>query len=294
MFRKSVLYAFVVLVFFSCSDNKKSNSGTVQRIISLAPNITEMIYALDEQDKLVAVTDYCVYPEAAKKKEKIGGFLNPNLEKMMASKPDLLIGLQSHSELAQKLNEQNLRTVLLPDNTVDEIFAAIDTLGQLLRAQGRAEKLIHSIRDSISTYRQQAEALPIDSVKGMLVLGREPGTTRNVGVIGSHNFMDSLWTELGCQNVFGNIPMKFSQINREAIITADPDLIIEFKSTWNQTPDANERNLLEWNAFNQVKAVKNKNIFIITGVYALIPGPRMYLLMKDYFQILKNYAQSKK
>ena len=67
----------------SCSSYQNNNNRQVQRVISLAPNITEMIYALDQQSKLVAVTDYCNYPPEAKSKETIGALLNPNLEKII-------------------------------------------------------------------------------------------------------------------------------------------------------------------------------------------------------------------
>ena len=290
MFIKTSISLLILLILVNCSNTHDTNKKSVQRIISLAPNITEMIYALGEQDKLIAVTDYCNFPEAAKKKEKIGGFLNPNLEKMITLKPDLLIGLQSHSELAQKLEGLNLRTILLLDNTVDEIFSAIDSLGYLLNAPDKSSQLLQSIKDSMTVYRNRAELLPVNGLKAMLVLGRDPGTTRNIGVIGSHNYIDSLWTLLGCQNVFSKIPMKFSQVGREAIIISDPDLIIEFKTGGNMTADDKKRNRMEWSAFNQIKAVRNKNIFVISGVYALIPGPRIYMLMRDYLNILEQYS----
>ena len=80
-----------------------------------------MIYALDQQSKLVAVTDYCNYPPEAKSKGTIGALVNPNIEKIISLKPDLLIGTTAHRELAIKLSSKNLKTILLSNDTIDEI-----------------------------------------------------------------------------------------------------------------------------------------------------------------------------
>ncbi|MEJ2544587.1 MAG: helical backbone metal receptor [Calditrichaceae bacterium] len=290
-----IKYSVYLIGFYllaSCSSYQNKNNQNVQRVISLAPNITEMIYSLDQQSKLIAVTDYCNYPTEAKSKGTIGALLNPNLEKIISLKPDLLIGTSAHSELALKLKSKNLKTILLPNDTVDEILLSIDSIGVLLDCRIQAMHLVQSIRDSIQRYLSDLNSTSEKIPRAMLVLGRDPGTTRNIGVIGSHNYMDSLWALIGGINLYADLDTKFAQISRENIIDRNPDLIIEFKidSDWNE--NKNKSNLNEWHDLNLIDAIHHKQIYVIPDESAFIPGPRIYLLAKNYAKIYNEFFKN--
>ncbi|MBN1407786.1 MAG: ABC transporter substrate-binding protein [Calditrichaceae bacterium] len=290
-FTATILMLVVFIALTACSQ-KKQTGDAERRVISLAPNITEIIYALGQQSKLAAVTDYCNYPPEAKSKGTVGALLNPNLEKIISLKPDLLIGTPAHRELADKLELKNLKTILLPNDTIDEIFESIDSIGVLLDCRNMAAQLVQSIQDSIESYRINRSLFLNQYPKAMLVLGREPATTRNIGVIGSHNYMDSLWSLTGGINLFSDLNTKFAQVSRENIIDRNPDLIIEFKidSAWNE--DKNQSNQKEWNELNLINAVGHKQIYVIPDESAFIPGPRIYLLAKSYSKIYNKYLGS--
>lgn len=289
MMIKNCIITISFCLLLSCTSNNNHSGQIIQRVISLAPNITEIIYALEQQSKLIAVTDFCNYPSEAKSKGSIGGLINPNLEKIISLKPDLLIGTIAHNELALKLETKNLTTILLPNDSVDEILMSIDSIGTLLDCQSQANRLIQSIRDSLQYYRIKPDS-PRDRLpNAMLVLGRDPGTTRNIGVIGSHNYMDSIWSIIGGINSFSDLHTKFAQVSRENIIDRNPDLIIEFKidDEWNTQKEM--INLKEWDGFNLIRAVKEKQIYVIPDESAYIPGPRIYLLAKSYYNIYQKY-----
>jgi iron complex transport system substrate-binding protein len=290
MVSKFFVYIIGFCLLVNCSSYKNQSTQNVQRVISLAPNITEMIYALNQQSKLIAVTDYCNYPQEAKSKGSIGALLNPNLEKIISLKPDILIGTSAHEELALKLITKNLKTILLSNDTIDEILMSIDSISVLLDCQNQAKRLIQSIKDSINYYRVNPDLYKIKPPKTMLVLGREPGTTRNIGVIGSHNYMNSLWVIAGGLNLFSDLDTKFAQVSRENIINRNPDLIIEFKidDKWNK--DKNTLNLQEWKDLKLLNAVKEKQVYVIPDESAFIPGPRIYLLAKSYSKIYQSYV----
>ncbi len=289
---KLIFYAIGFYLLVNCSSYQNKSNQKVQRVISLAPNITEMIYAVNQQSKLVAVTDYCNYPQEAKTKGTIGALLNPNMEKIITLKPDLLIGTSAHSELALKLADRNLSTILLPNNTVDEILMSIDSIGVLLDCREQAKLLVQSIKDSIDAYHTYADTASNKAPRAMLVLGREPGTTRNIGVIGSHNYMDSLWTLVGGINLFGDLNTKFAKVSRETIIQRNPDLIIEFKIDDEWNTEKNKINLEEWQDLDLLKAVNTHQIYVIPDESAFIPGPRIYLLARTYANIYKLYQKS--
>jgi len=291
---RKILLLFLSSIFIlgGCKTQPARNlsSQKFRRIISLSPHMTELLYALGQEKRLVGVTDYCQYPPQAKEKEHIGGFLNPNLEKIIALRPDLLLGVPANAELARKLKAEHLPVVMLPNDQLKDIFFTIDSLGRLLNCQSRARQLQQSIHDSLNFYKQKVQALKLGTVKAMLVIGRDPGATTHLTVVGPHTFIDSVWAFVGGVNVFSDLPAKYAQVSRENILLKQPELIIEFKfnQPWNAARDS--LNKLEWSTLKGIPAVQTGNIFVLTGNYTLIPGPRVYLLAKDFYHILRRVA----
>ncbi|NOG46355.1 MAG: ABC transporter substrate-binding protein [Calditrichaeota bacterium] len=280
---KNLFYLAILTFLFSCAG--KAPSGETQRIISLAPNITEILFSLGVQGQIVGVSDYCNFPVGAKEKESIGGLFNPNLEKITALKPDLILATESYKNLAEKLGKDRFRIVLLPEKTVDDIYLTIDSIGVLTGTSLKAKKMVSDIRDSLDFYRSKSMDITPEAI---LVLGRDAGTTRNIGISGPGAFINELWVWTGGRNSFPDLDSPFVQINREDLLHADPEIIIEFKSNKNWGLSEVELNKEEWGDL-QVPAVKNNTIFVITGNHFLIPGPRMYLLAKEYHKILEQY-----
>lgn len=275
-------------VLFSCQKlQEESQTQAVQRIVSLSPNITEIIFALGAQDKLVGISDFCTYPPETDQIERIGGLLNPNMEKLLSLKADLFIGTPAHQQLALKLGKKNLRTTLLANDRFEDIFSAIDSIGVLLNKTDQAHKLQKTIRDSLAYYQAQIPQIH-PNPRALLSIGREPGTTRKITACGNETFIAQLWKAAGGKNCFPDLPVKYAQINREALLNQNPDLIIEFKfkEQWNRTKD--EANKKEWADLKNIRAVHEGHIFVISGDYSLIPGPRIYLLARDYQKILKQ------
>ncbi len=290
-----VLFVFLLILGGCKTQSARDVSAkSIKRIISLSPHITEILYALGQQNKLVGVTDYCQFPPQAKQKEHIGGFLNPNLEKIISLRPDLLIGVPSNAELAHKLAGEHFKAVLLPNDQLNDLFFTIDSLGRLLHCPTKAKQLVKTIQDSLDYYRQKAKLLSRRHLTAMLVIGRDPGSTTHLTVVGPHTFIDSIWTLVGGKNVFNDLPARYAQVNRENVLLKQPRIIIEFKfnEQWNARKDA--LNKKEWQSLEQIPAVKFGNIYVLTGNYTLIPGPRVYKLAGDYYHILQTWASQKK
>lgn len=285
---KNIVLLLVISVFLSCTIKQKQDSAKA-RIVSLAPNITEVLFALDLGDQVVAVSDYCSYPEQAKEKESIGGLLNPNLEKITALAPDLIIGTESYRDIKDKLGQGSFNIVLLPEKTVNDVYVTIDSVGHLTHTQKRAQKLINSIKDSLALYRaNHAETRP----NAILVLGRSENGTRNISISSKGAFINELWEYCGGQNAFYDLGNSFAQVNREDLLSRDPELIVEFKSNKNWSLDLDKKNKREWLDLN-ISAVRNNSIYVINGNEYLTPGPRMFLLAKKYHEILSDFRGSK-
>jgi iron complex transport system substrate-binding protein len=284
---RHIWFLSLFLLVISCTRQPQPET-TVQRIVSLSPHITEIIYALGQQKKIVAVSDFCNYPPEAQSKERIGGLLNPNLEKILSLRANLFIGTPAHSDLAGKLTKQHLKAVLLPNDRLEDIFTSIDSIGSLLHCPKRAETLIRTIRDSLRFYQTAAQQLKHRNTRALFVIGREPGGLRKITIASGQTFLSQVWKELGGSNTFGKLPMKYVQINREALLENNPDVVIEFryKESWNAQKQA--KLIKEWQRLNRLQAVQNKHIFAVTKDYTLIPGPRIYKLAADYYHIMKN------
>lgn len=283
---------FLILLIAACQTSPDNNqSHDIERVISFSPHITEIIFALGAEDKLVGISDFCTYPPETDQIERIGGLLNPNLEKLLGLKADLLIGTPAHNDLSLKLAKQGLHTVLLPNDKFEDIFSAIDSIGILLNKTDQAQNLQRAIRDSLAFYLAQTSQLK-QMPKALLSIGREPGTTRKITASGNETFIAEMWLKAGAQNVFADLPAKYAQISHEALLTLDPDLIIEFKFKEKWNSEKNIANKKEWSGLHNLKAVRNGQVYVLNGDYTLIPGPRIYLLARDYMKTIQEYARS--
>ncbi|WP_457565805.1 ABC transporter substrate-binding protein [Caldithrix abyssi] len=291
---KKLSFLLIVLLFFLAGCKRQPadfQRASFERIISLSPNLTETLYALGQGDKIVAVSDYCFYPPEVNHKERIGGLLNPNLEKILLLKPDLLIGTPAHAELARKLQAYQIPFVLLPNDGLNDVFFTIDSLGRLLNCPGRAKQLLKTIKDSLSYYQALSRQIVKRAPRAALIIGRDPGSVRHLTVVGPHTFLDSVWTFLGGKNIFSDLAVKYSQVGQESFLTRQPDLIIEFKFKEQWSARRDSLNKIEWQPLSKIPAVKHNQIYVLTGDYTLIPGPRVYELARDYYRILRQYAQ---
>lgn len=283
----------LVVLIHSCSVSKDRNSKEPKKIISLSPHITEIIYALGQQDKLVGVTDFCSYPPQARSKEKIGGLLNPNLEKMYALQANLFIGTPASRELAVKMQSRNCNFIFLANDRLQDLYATIDSVGRLLDCENVAQRLNKTLMDSLQTYSLPLGEKGAKRPRALLVIGRDAGSTRNIMAVGERTFISEVWHLSGGSNAFKDLPASYAQVNREALLERQPDLIIEFKFKEEWNAKKNRQNIKEWKELRKVTAVEKENVFVITGDYSLIPGPRLYLLAKDFRQILNRYFEKK-
>ena len=285
----SILYIFLI----GCAQPDTSKEERVKRVISLSPNITEIVYALNAQDLLVGVSDYCNYPPQAQQKTRVGGLLNPNIERIISLQPDLLLGTPANGKIADLLTARGIRTVLLPNDRLRDIFNTIDSVAVLCDVVQKGDSLIAAIKDTLDFYRRLTRQAAVDSPRALFVLHRDPGTTRNISVIGTGTFTDDLWRLLGGRNAFESSGLKYAQLNNESLLTMDPDLIIEFKFNRQYDKRQRRRNRAEWQTMERLKAVKRGQIYVIDGNYSLIPGPRVIRLVRDYYRILKRYQKQR-
>ncbi len=236
-----------------------------QRIISLAPNITEILYALDADKQLVGVTDYCLYPPQAKSKSKVGGFINPNLEKIVALRPDIV--LISADSNQQTVYDQLLRLkikvyVINPDN-LEKTWATILHLGEISGHSQKAQALVGSLKKRVNAV--QAKVKGKSRPRVLFLWSENPLITA-----GPHTFTHDLIEKAGGINIAASAPVKYPKYSMEEIIRIQPEIIIS--GDMGSQAKVSEKNSI-WQNYKVIPAVQNNRIYAINPDFLARPAP---------------------
>lgn len=277
----------IIFVFsaalLSCQngDNRNVVPGKKKRIISTAPSITEIVYYLGAADQLVGVSDYCNFPPQVKLVPKIGGLYNPNLEQVVDLKPDLVIILPSAKIEYKKLKNMGIEVLEVKNETVDEILAGIRSIGIAI---GRADTSLSLIKE-LKDQGMQQENIPL--LPTLLVISRQPGELKDIYVAGGETYLSGFMRNAGFENIFTNLKTHYGSVSLEAIIAAQPQVILE-------TGMSDEDNLLfakklsEWQKFREIPAVKNNHVYKVTSSFIHIPAVRIFKLRNTFKEIRKQ------
>jgi iron complex transport system substrate-binding protein len=251
------------------------NQSIPQRVISLSPNLTEMIYDMGAQDQLVGDTDYCKFPPDAEKKEKIGGWINPNIEKMVSLKPDLIVGLKFHDKTVNTLKKLQIPVVVLNCDSVQDILDTYTQLGKLLGHEKQAEAARQSLVARLEKIKQRAKGQKPVAV--LFVVGRTPGTVDQVYAVGGKNFINELIGMAGGVNVMADAMTGYPLVSKEELIRRNPDLIVDSVLS-HELKARKVENHSAWDQMPVLKAVQQKHVYYFLDEDFLIPGPSMVKL----------------
>jgi iron complex transport system substrate-binding protein len=247
-----------------------------QRIISAAPSITEMLYALGLGDRVVGVTEFCHYPPEVRQKPKIGSYMRPNLETIVAMRPDLVVVLRERGELVAQLRRVGLRVLDLQHNTLEGIFDAMLLLGRTVGVEDVARDRVAELRAKLEVIRSKASALPRRKV--MFVIGRTPGTIQDLMVVGRQSFLNELITIAGGQNIFQEANAFYPRIPREEIYARGPQVIIDMgdMADTDRVTEEHKRSVPDlWKTLVDVPAVKDGRVYPVAEDLFVVPGPRV-------------------
>ena len=252
----------VFLIFFGCHGTAGRPDGrTAQRIVSLLPSFTEILFAIGAGDRLVGRTTWCDYPPAALAVPSVGDGMPPNIEAVAARKPDLVVLYNSGPNVAaaQQLERIGIRTVLLDLNRLEDLGPATRTLGRLTGLDARAESLAEAMDAFTSTNLHPPS--PTSTV-AFIVWDNPPI------IIGAGSYLDQLAALAGARNVFSDIAAPSAQVSLETIAARDPQWIAVLSDS-GATPAFAKRQ--EWRA---VRAVREGHFLLLPGSLFGRPGPR--------------------
>lgn len=233
-----------------------------QRIISLAPNITEILYLLGAQDRLIGVTIQCAWPEQAKNKPKIGDLLNPNYEVILAAKPDLVIASTAGNDRGSimKLTGLGLPVYVAAPRNVEKIVQSVEEIGRITDCTEQGRRLAMQMKKRLENVRLRIAGLP--PVRAFFITWLDP-----LLAPGKNTFENDVLSLAGVTSITSDIPQYYPRYSLEQILVKDPDAIITVKQEGNPIPDF--RKIAGW---RDLRAVKQGKVYILTE-YLQHPSP---------------------
>jgi len=274
-------------LFQSRRNSPPAAGADYQRIVSLSPSITETLYALGLGDRVGGVTRYCTFPPEVQAKTKVGGFLDPSLETLVALRPDLVVMLTEHEASIPGLRELAFHRLVVNHRSLEGILESIATIGRQSNRRERAEALLAELRSRMAAVQRATAASP--RVRVMLCVDRTRGTggITDCYVAGPDGYLDQLITLAGGQNVFADELAPFPVVSVEGILHANPEVVVEL-AAGQEEHVADLR--ADWASLPGLAAVRVGRVHVITDGFAPIPGPRFVLLLERLQALLTTSA----
>jgi iron complex transport system substrate-binding protein len=247
----------------------------VQRIISLAPSVTETVFALGLGDRLVGVSVYCDYPPAAQQIDRVGTFLTPNVEVIVAKRPDVIIAVPSpgNQTSVQALRRLGLKVVLVDPNSVAEIKESLVTIGRALDHEAAAHALVARIDARIDAVQARLGDAPARKV--LMVVGQTP-----LIAVGTGTFQDELIRMAHGTNLAASAGGTWPRLSIEFAIAAAPEVIID-TSMGNEEQVGAAPAMDFWKGFPTIPAVRDRHVYGYKAYQVLRPGPRIGEAFED-------------
>lgn len=236
------------------------------RIVSLAPSITEMLFAMEAGDQLVGVTDFCDYPPEALKKPKVG-YSNPNMESLVALQPDLVVAPNDFfkPDVIMKFEQLKIPVFILADKNVESIFVHIQTLGRIVGRSPKADAVAMQLREQVAAIKQRVQG--IAPVRMLYVLNSHPLIT-----VGPGSFIDQLIGMAGGVNVAAKSVTPYPRLSMEAVLQEDPEVLV---FPVGKAEGISESEQQAWRQWSTMTAVKRGRLHQIAADWLNRPGPRI-------------------
>jgi len=282
MIKKHFISIFLSFALFQVSVCAEvlADSKSRPRYVSLAPSVTEILFALGLEDEVVGVSSYCNYPVEAQSKEVVGDFSRPNMEKILSLDPEYIFctGLEQ-MPIVDQLRRLNLKVYVSDPSSLEELYDSIIDIGEITGKDYQAQILANSMREEIEFISRKLKSIPREErPKVFIEIWYDPLTTA-----GSGSFVDELVSLAGGINIASDTGRPYSTFSVEEVIRRDPDsIILAYMANKNPQNLFSER--LGWSG---ISAVKNSRVFNdIDPDLLLRPGPRVVLGVSELYKRL--------
>lgn len=252
----------------------KSPNHQISRIISLVPAVTEMLYEIGAGPRLVAVSSYDTYPPEVTKLPNVGALLDPNVERILSLKPDLVVVYGSQVDLKQQLARAGIDVFNYRHAGIADVATTIRELGARTGDAVKAGVVADTIERGLAAIQERVKDRP--RPRTMLVFGRERLALRGLYASGGIGFLHDMLQIAGGVNVFADVKMQAVQASTEQVLIQRPDVILETRAANSAFPSGDHQSELHvWTVLSSVPAVRNKRVIFLFDDRIVIPGPRV-------------------
>jgi iron complex transport system substrate-binding protein len=231
-----------------------------RRIVSVSPVVTEILYGIGAFNRVVAVTDYCLYPPQAKSLPKVGGWATPSVERIVGFRPDLVAFSDAQVPfLEMPLEQLGIHTAIARSQTIQDAYDAIATLGRATGNEVQAARLVAKIKTSLDTVRRRAADLPHRSV--ICIVDRTPGTLRDLYAVTEGSYLAELISIAGGIPAGGSSRLGYGKISKEALVTINPEVILDIEPGSQTNAGAHPE--AAWQELPEIGAVRHGHVYIV-------------------------------
>jgi iron complex transport system substrate-binding protein len=243
-----------------------------ERVITLAPNLTELVFELGKGKSIIGNTQYCNYPDSAKNVEKVGDLLTINFEKVLKLNPDIIfLTVEGNTEESyNKLIELGLKVFVSNPKNFDGIKKSLSDMGKIFKKENTSEIIIGKWNERISKVKSSISNEPPKTA--MFLIALQP-----IMLAGSDTYLNEFLMVCRLKNIADDSDLSYPVFSREQVINRDPDYII-YSEGMNHDEEAFKNAYPEWSG---LKAIKNNNIIFIDADLYFRPGPRFILALED-------------
>lgn len=236
-----------------------------EKIISMAPSHTEILFALGLGDKIVGVTSYCDYPEEALEKEKIGDFNGINLERVIELEPDLVINYgPGNEEENLRLQEAGIQVLGYLPESIDEVIETIKSIGKATGVEDKAQTVTENMLEKKDEILEKIK--DTEKVKVFYEIWHDP-----LQAAGAGSFMDNLINLANGDNIAKDAEGEYPQYDLEQLVERDPEVYL----TSADMPDKTVESILQRPGYSGITAIKEGNVYILDANITSRPGPRI-------------------
>jgi iron complex transport system substrate-binding protein len=268
------------------STSPKLPTTRCERIVSLSPSVTEILYALNLENRVAGVTRFCLYPPAARKKPSVGGYVDPDMETLLRLRPDLVIIRQEQTRLVEEVKNLKIPVLTIDHRDTAGILKSFEQIGRVCHRKKEAKAYTDQLQARIVAIRQKVQAA---TTQPKVLVGVDRGSQNNhirwIYVAGEDGFYNWLIEQAGGKNATPVGRKGFLQISSEGILRLNPDIIIETLPSIGGIGQDQAEARKAWASLPQVNAVKNDRVYLFSEDYMVIPGPR-------FVNILEKFAQA--
>lgn len=286
--RAAAVLALVTMLLAACGAGRDAPApeASTERIISLVPAATEMLFSMGAGPDMVGVSSFDRFPAEVEALPRVGALIDPDFERILTLRPTLVVVYASQEGLIDRLQRASIAMYQYrhaTDNGVADISRTLRELGQRVGRAAGAERVAAGIERDIAAVRQRVAGRPRPSTA--LVFGREPGTLRGIYVSGGVGFLHDVLEASGGRNTFDDIRRESLQASTEVMLARQPDVIIELRTAPAESGVIDAERAV-WNRLAGLPAVRNQRVYVLNNPALAIPGPRIAEAARTFMAVL--------